>query len=165
MILTPSYIGLVDIREKDEIEKEQAECRRLVMYCDHTYSVDYDEIIYRPTSRISLRADWQKITCQDVSALWDTGSSQSCISRRMAEKMGLKEVDTRINIIPNGNIEAKVYRLDVVIADELIFNDLKVVEYPLERHDVDFLIGMDIISQGEFTIRNSGGKTQLLFKK
>ena len=158
-----SYVGLVDIRDKNDAAVAPVESGRFVMYVDHTYTVDYDGIILRPTSHITLKADWQKVVCQEVKALWDTGSTQSCISRRMAEKMGLKEVDTRMNITASGAIEAKIYRLDVEIVDDLVFPDLKVVEYPLEKHDVDFLIGMDIISRGTLILKCNNGKTQLSF--
>ena len=156
------YVGLTDIvRKKDALE--HPEDNRMVIYTDCTYSVEYDSIVHRPVSSITVCSEWEETKCHEVKALWDTGSTQSCISKRLAEKLKAHEIGTRVNILPAGTCDSKTYNVTIKISEDLIFNDMLVVEYPLENHDVDFLIGMDVIARGDFSIRNVGGKTKLSF--
>lgn len=157
------YVGLTDFRSKEEVENvTKKPPHHFTTFSDCTYTVDYEEPCLRPVSEIKVCSRWDKISCESVKALWDTGSFRSCISEKLVKTLDLHEIESTILVTPTGNSEAKIYRVYVRIAD-IYIPDLKVVEYPLKNHDVDFLIGMDIISQGKFVLQNLDGKTQLTF--
>lgn len=47
--------------------------------------------------------------------------------------------------------------------DDFVFNNLRVLK--IEKHDVfDIIIGMDIISKGDFAVSNLNGKTSFSFR-
>ena len=54
------------------------------------------------------------------------------------------------------------YYIDLMVSGEMIFKTLEVTEGELE--DVDVLIGMDVISQGDFCISNGNNETVVAFR-
>ena len=54
------------------------------------------------------------------------------------------------------------YYVDLIVPGEMIFKTLEVTEGELE--DVDVLIGMDVISQGDFSISNGNNETVVAFR-
>lgn len=91
-------------------------------------------------------------------AIWDTGATHSLISKRLTAKLGLLPIgfsplrsirDEREAAvywvwiqIPNGDRGAAMWRIPV-LEEEL-------------GPDVDFLIGMDIITKGDFHVTRGG---------
>ena len=57
---------------------------------------------------------------------------------------------------------ASTYYVDLIVPGEMIFKTLEVTEGELE--DVDVLIGMDVISQGDFCISNGNNETVVAFR-
>lgn len=136
-----------------------------IVYNDHTLAMEYGEII----NRLYTSADISECTPESPrfrvdKALWDTGSMTSCISVRLAKKLGLKPIDTGVGVTAAGQVDIVYYLLDIHLGDDMVCRHVRVAEFPLERHDVDFLIGMDIITQGTLNISNTDGKTKLTFK-
>lgn len=54
------------------------------------------------------------------------------------------------------------YNVDLIVPGEMIFKTLEVTEGELEY--VDVLIGMDVISQGDFCISNGNNETVVAFR-
>ena len=54
------------------------------------------------------------------------------------------------------------YYVDLMVPGEMTFKTLEVTEGDLE--DVDVLIGMDVISQGDFCISNGNNETIVAFR-
>ena len=54
------------------------------------------------------------------------------------------------------------YYVDLMVPGEMTFKTLEVTEGDLE--DVDVLIGMDVISQGDFCISNGNNETVVAFR-
>ena len=54
------------------------------------------------------------------------------------------------------------YYVDLIVPGEMIFKTLEVTEGELE--DVDVLIGMDVISQGDFCTSNGNNETVVAFR-
>lgn len=136
-----------------------------ITFCDYTLTAEYDDKVLRLSTPVDI------CECVDHTpkfriekALWDTGSTSSCISERLARKMGLRPIDKGVGITAGGQIEIPYYLVDVHITDEIVFRNVKAAGFPLENHEEDFLIGMDIISQGDFSIRNINNKTVFIFK-
>lgn len=121
----------------------------------------YNELSKALESYIAVSGESAMMT---VKALWDTGVSQSCISpetvkaiepiRRSKEKIVTAEETTEI----------EMYAISVSFSDEITIRDISVEKRDLSDKNVDMLIGMDIISRGDFEIRNYHGLTQFAFR-
>ena len=155
-----AYIGLMDTKEKSQVH----EVENVIVYADSTITDRYSGIANRLTISLCVREcidDAERFRIEH--ALWDTGTSSSCISERMARKLGLRPVDTGIGISSIGQQDISYYIVDVCLSDEIVFKNMKIAGFPLENHNVDFIIGMDIIAKGNLIIRNNNGKTEVEF--
>ena len=87
-------------------------------------------------------------------ALWDTGAIYSVISKSFAEKLGLFPTDTQRAYTAQGFYEASIYRIDIMLPNNIVVKGLQIGNG--EFQDFDFLIGMDVISLGDFHLTNDG---------
>jgi predicted aspartyl protease len=98
----------------------------------------------------------------EIVALWDTGAEASVITPEAAQRLNLVPVD-RIRVSGVNNISmADIVRVSVGLPNRVMIDDLPVSVCNLVQ-GVDFLIGMDIILSGDFSISNHGGKTLFTF--
>ena len=97
-----------------------------------------------------------------VTAIWDTGAEISAISTRVATELGLTPVNIARNITAAGEISVYIYAVNIFLPNNVNFAMVPVTGNDLG--DVDMLIGMDIISQGDFSITNVGGRTTFSFR-
>ena len=97
----------------------------------------------------------------EYRAAWDTGATVTCISKRIADYLRLP-IDgyTQANTA-GGTILAQVVTVDVRFSNGLIFKSIPVCVAELLNYDV--LIGVDIISKGDFLVQNQNGKTTVKF--
>ena len=97
------------------------------------------------------------------NAIWDTGSVGCSVSRRIADEIGLHQVDTGVLVTATGQVETPIYLLDIHMTNTLVFENVRVFGSPMKNRGVDFLIGMDIISKGRFLVETVDGKTHMEF--
>lgn len=101
-----------------------------------------------------------------VVGLWDTGAHCSCISSRIVKELGLKPIKTKERTSSAfGITQNDMYIVDVYLTNHMIFKNVKVKEAPFEETSYDFLIGMDIIKQGNFQVLIENEKTVLKFQR
>lgn len=99
----------------------------------------------------------------EVTAIWDTGASHSAISSRLVSRLNLQKIDERTVHSVRGTHISSVYLVNVYLTSEYIFmSELSVTEADLGEEDI--LVGMDIISRGDFAVTNDNGKTCLSFQ-
>lgn len=139
--------------------------KRKITYIDSVLTVDMPS----KTQRIITPIDISECTSNPViiridCAVWDTGAVTSCISDKLAREMKIRPVDNGIGVTPSGAIDIVYYMLDIYLSPEIVIKNLKVAGFPLEQHDCDFIIGMDVISKGDFSLINSGGRMKLSFE-
>ena len=63
-----------------------------------------------------------------------------------------------------GSITLPIYFIDIVLNNEVVFTNWAVMGSKIGEQGIDVLIGMDIISKGDFTISNYNGKAQFSFR-
>jgi predicted aspartyl protease len=95
-------------------------------------------------------------------ALWDTGASGTVISKTVVDKLGLKPIGKSKVFHANGESIVNVYAVNLFLPNQVAFQFVKVTEGVLSGFDL--LIGMDIITTGDFSITNVGGKTTFSFR-
>ncbi len=99
-------------------------------------------------------------------AIWDTGATNSVITLSSAQRLGLVPITrTPVNGV-HGTKDANVYFVHVVLNNKQISLNLRVTECAELSPDlsVGMLIGMDVISLGDFAITNFHGKTTMTFR-
>lgn len=99
-----------------------------------------------------------------VRAQWNTGATGTCISKELANKLklvptGLVNVHT-----PSGIGTMNKYMINLVLNNEVRFVNLSVMDSEIGKQGIDVLIGMDIISNGDFAVSNYDGKTYFSFR-
>jgi predicted aspartyl protease len=97
-----------------------------------------------------------------ITALWDTGASGSVITKNVADKLGLKPNGKALVHHANGESAVNTYLIGIMLPNNVVFSALIVTEGILNGMDV--LIGMDIISKGDFCISNFKGNTKFTFQ-
>jgi hypothetical protein len=101
------------------------------------------------------------VRAEGLTAMWDTGANITCISKALAHRLNLK-VDGRATVASaNGINSVYMHLVDIELPNGLCFNEVKVLSCDLVTEDV--LIGMDIISRGDFAYSTAGGATTFSF--
>jgi hypothetical protein len=99
----------------------------------------------------------------DVIALWDTGASISSISQGLAVRLGLSKVD-REQVAGFGGIHAvNIDIIDVLLPNQVMIPNVRAAEF-IDNGRFDVIIGMDIITLGDFAITNHGGLSVISFR-
>lgn len=108
------------------------------------------------------------VTNQVISTfgIWDTGATGSMITQSIAQSIGLIESGYTDVTGVHGTQKVKKYFVNITLNNKNITLNLTVTEcLSLSRdNSIGMLIGMDIITLGDFAITNFQGKTILSFR-
>lgn len=99
-----------------------------------------------------------------VTALWDTGANVSCISQSVVHDLSLIPTGKKSIQTPSGTSPVNTYLVDIVLPNNVRINDLEVCDSQIGNQGLGVLIGMDIITKGDFTVSNYNGKTVFSFR-
>lgn len=97
-------------------------------------------------------------------ALWDTGATGTCISKELVQKLKLQPIGMQQIQTPSGTAIVNQYKMHIVLNNEIIVKDVSVIDSEIGNQNIDVLIGMDIITLGDFGISNYENKTQFSFR-
>ncbi|MCH7498877.1 MAG: SEC-C domain-containing protein [Nitrospinae bacterium] len=102
------------------------------------------------------------ITQHDYIAIWDTGAMSTCITPGVVKDLGL--IPTGMKLIKGANSTkyCPTHWVSLYLPNNFIYRRIRVTEIEFSGGDV--LIGMDIISQGDFAVTNYKGKTKFSFR-
>ena len=98
-----------------------------------------------------------------IKAIWDTGATMSVLTKKSVSKLKL---------LPSGKVLAKntseeklrdSYIVNIYLPNKLMIAFVKVIDCEDILGDADMLIGMDIITLGDFALTNKNGKTVFSF--
>jgi hypothetical protein len=99
----------------------------------------------------------------DARAMWDTGSTGCCISQNLADSLGLTSIASLDLVSAHGSKPSDVYILDILMPDGILVKNVIAAEI-IPSGAFDMIIGMNIISLGDFAISNENGKTVMSFR-
>lgn len=94
--------------------------------------------------------------------IWDTGASASVISQKVVDNCGLKPIGIAHVYTASGQCSTERYLVNIKLPASVGFKNILVTRG--ELHGCDVLIGMDIITVGDFAITNATGKTVCSFR-
>lgn len=104
----------------------------------------------------------QNCGASPFQAIWDTGATNSVVSPTVVQTCGLKPVGVVQVNTANGQRLSQVYVVSIFLPNRVLINNVRVTEGTITGADV--LIGMDIITQGDFVITNKNKKTLFSFQ-
>lgn len=104
-----------------------------------------------------------------VKALWDTGATMSAISHSVASDLNLISIGKQRVSTPTGKKEVNTHCVDVVLPNNVRFEGLIVIDSEIGSQlvggePIGMLVGMDIISHGDFAVTNHKGKTVFTYR-
>ena len=106
-----------------------------------------------------------RLYCKIENAAWDTGATNTIISLKIVKALGL---------LPNGKcsvsayggiVTVNTYCVDVCFENGYRISNLQVLsEERDDEFDYDVLIGMDVITKGDFCISTVNNQTTFTFR-
>jgi aspartyl protease len=100
---------------------------------------------------------------ETTKALWDTGANRSAITPSLAKALGLASTGTQIVGHFGGSSLKPTYLVNVYLSDSVMIYGVIVSECD-ETPNFGFILGMEIITSGDFSITNVAGKTCMSFR-
>jgi len=98
-------------------------------------------------------------------AIWDTGATCSVITKDVAKKLGLEPVSKTIVRGVGGEKIENVYLVNFYLPNKVMIPFVRITECDeLGGNEFGVLIGMDIISIGDFAVTNVNGKTTMSYR-
>jgi len=133
------------------------------------FTVEYPEVVNVVETNIRICEDFDLDAYKDnvypssyeFIATWDTGAMISVISIKAVKELGLTPTGKEDVCHGGGVYVANKYLVNMFLPNDIVFVSLEVLAMPIS---VDVLIGMDIISKGDFAITASEGKTVFSFQ-
>ena len=114
-------------------------------------------------SIIKKEIEIEDYTTSEFQAIWDTGATGTVITQRVADTCGLQPIGrTKVHTV-GGEKESLVYLASVFLPNKIGISPITVTVGELGG-DCDVLIGMDIISRGDFAVTNKDGNTLFSFR-
>ncbi|MCL4553079.1 MAG: retroviral-like aspartic protease family protein [Candidatus Marsarchaeota archaeon] len=96
------------------------------------------------------------------TAIWDTGATNSAITQAAIDGCGLVATGMAQVHGVHGMQQVETYLVNIHLPNKVAVSGVRVTKGQLPGADV--LIGMDVISMGDFAVTNLGGITQFSFR-
>jgi SEC-C motif/gag-polyprotein putative aspartyl protease len=95
-------------------------------------------------------------------AIWDTGATGSVVTQHVVDTLSLKPIRMAEVHTAAGTFRTEGYLVNIMPPNRVAFQGVHVTRGDIAGADV--LIGMDIITTGDFVITNLNGKTVCSFR-
>lgn len=95
-------------------------------------------------------------------AIWDTGATQTCITRRVVDLLNLPQIGVCTMNTAGGVYNTSKHIVDLILPNRVAFQQVVVPAADIMGADV--LIGMDIIGSGDFAVTCHDGKTAFSYR-
>ena len=120
----------------------------------------YAGIPFALTSEAILSANGMSMK---ATVAWDTGANMTGISFGVIAELGLSSRERRTVYSGRGLAQTWIFKIDIDLGHDIIFRDVTVQSAVLQGSGVDALIGLDIITKGDFHVRSECGQTIMTY--
>jgi len=129
----------------------------------YAYDLEYSHILKEIKTPITIYSSRNTTEgkCLETEALWDTGATNSVLTPKISQKLGLISVDSWYVGGINNEKSSDIVIASIALPNGTFLNDWQFVVCDIPGADV--LVGMDIISKGDFCISNARAKTLFSF--
>ncbi len=98
------------------------------------------------------------------TAVWDTGATSSVITQHLADALQLEQAGTCLSGGAYGDtVECRTFLISLFLPNTVVIPELEVSDCDGDIGG-DMLIGMDVITMGDFAVSNFGGHTTFTFR-
>lgn len=111
----------------------------------------FDPKMFQPTVPIT-----------EYKAIWDTGATGTAITSKVAAECGLKPTGMCKVKTASGETDTCTYFISLYLPNKVCLPQIRVTQAVL--FDADVLVGMDVITKGDFAVTNHQGKTNMSFR-
>jgi hypothetical protein len=131
----------------------------------HALTYNHSGIVNCITTPVEVKNISNGVTVQS-SGIWDTGATNSVVTKLTAEALGLVPVTMATVRGVHGPKDVNVYFVNVTLNNRNITLNAQVTECDelSDDNSVGMLIGMNVITKGDFSITNFGGNTTMSFR-
>lgn len=132
----------------------------------HSLTRTYNGIARSITSPIEVYNTTTGVK-ENTEGIWDTGATGSTITQYLANKLNLIEIgQTRVKGVHGYKDGVKVYAVKIVLNNQNVSFIVPVTECSelTDDNSAHILIGMDVISKGDFAVTNFQGNTVMTFR-
>jgi predicted aspartyl protease len=103
-----------------------------------------------------------KDVIKPFKGIWDSGATNSVITKKVVDELGLKPIGQKEVNSATETVVANTYLVNFILPSNVVITNVLVTELNLNSCDV--LIGMDVITLGDFSITNKDGRTVMSFR-
>ncbi len=125
------------------------------------FTTSYNGVARVLTTPIKIACFFDQTKTKELVGVWDTGATHSSINKKYAEEMELPIVGMCQVNTAGGTVNASQHLINMTLPNG---QKLNIIVTSTDLVNTDMLIGMDIISQGDFAISNFEGVTRLNFR-
>ena len=100
----------------------------------------------------------------DTFALWDTGATHSVVTKQTAANLGLQPISIVRSAHAQGISEVNAYLVDLHLPNKVSISSIQVTECADNDGHFGVIIGMDIITLGDFIITTHNKITTMSFR-
>jgi len=137
----------------------------------HNFTIEYSGIIRDIITDIGIflpvgKEEFNKGTTNvyQTKALWDTGATGSVITKDTGAKLGLKPISMVQVTHAGGTSYQNQFLVNIRLPNNVIIPAVKVTECHDNVGNFGAIIGMDIITAGDFALTNINGKSRFTFR-
>ena len=110
-------------------------------------------------------ADGNRRYCKIENAAWDTGATNTVIAPEIVAALGLKPNGKQAVSTLNGIIDVNTYLIDLCFENGYKIANLRVLSGDdYSEFDYDVLVGMDVITKGDFVVSTVNNITTFSFR-
>ena len=99
-----------------------------------------------------------------ANMIWDTGATGSVITPAIAHELGLRPIDQKMVHAAGTQGMKNVYLVNLHLPNNHTIESIRVTEADLTSPGLEGLIGMDVISHGDFCVTHASGDTVVTFR-
>jgi len=99
-----------------------------------------------------------------MKALWDTGATHCCITKQAAERAKLPAIGRAIVTGVHGAQERDEYYMNLILPNQVMVSRIRATECDEDQGKFDVIIGMSVITLGDFAISQPRDETVFTFR-
>ena len=137
----------------------------------HPFTVSYGRIVNQILTEVAVSEAYDVSDKSilppkqnSVWALWDTGATRSCFCSPVLEQLNLPPIGTTKFGHAGGSDQCFEYLVNIFLPNNVCIIATPVMGLSSLNGNFKAIIGMDIISNGDFAITNSDGQTTVSFR-
>ena len=123
----------------------------------------FETVYLTPPNVYQIGSNFQIDKQYEIHGVWDTGASSTAISEEIVKKLQLPTISMEQVHTANGVTVATKHVIDLFLPNKVVIKDLIVTSAKLAE-PVQILIGMDVISMGDFSVSNFNNQTTISFR-